>query len=417
MLIRFCLYSVFKNLRPFEAFFILFLLSPAENGGADLSLFQIGLLVGFQKLVTGLLEIPSGFLTDAWGRRRATAGCFVFYTTAFPIFALSSHLAGVGQLTALYFGQLMFGLGEAFRTGSHKAIMLDWVDQTNAPCFRATRVLGFTRFFSKATAGISALLGAVILMATGDFSWLFWAASLPAAAGIILLLGYPRWLEGEQHRKRNQAIRPTWRQQFHNLWAMPGMLFLMLQSILFESQIKSAQHYIQPFFEQWLGVHAQSVMGPWVLAIGGYYLLHDLLGAMASVLALPAEKRATAARLNQLLFVLGIGVMLLITYALFKKWLAAVLIGFVLLAALQNMRRPIFLARFNDVMDKPQRTTTLSIESQARTWIVAIVAPITGYVADHQGLPWALVIIAGIFSSGLFLHLMPNSLTVTGDER
>jgi hypothetical protein len=37
MLIRFCLYSVFKNLRPFEAFFILFLLSPTQIGGADLS--------------------------------------------------------------------------------------------------------------------------------------------------------------------------------------------------------------------------------------------------------------------------------------------------------------------------------------------------------------------------------------------
>ena len=60
MFLRFCLYGILKNLRFFEPFFVLYLLAPPSHGGAGLSYFQIGSLVGYQKLLTGLLEIPLG---------------------------------------------------------------------------------------------------------------------------------------------------------------------------------------------------------------------------------------------------------------------------------------------------------------------------------------------------------------------
>ena len=133
MVVRFCLYSIFKNLRFFEAFFLFYLLAGPELGGAGLSYFAIGALVGYQKLLTGILEIPSGVATDHWGRRRALALCFACYVLAFPMYALSAGIGDALQIALLYSAQTMFAIGEALRTGSHKAIMLDWVDQTGWP--------------------------------------------------------------------------------------------------------------------------------------------------------------------------------------------------------------------------------------------------------------------------------------------
>ena len=45
MIVRFCLYSIFKNLRFFEPFLILYLLSDSATGGPELLYVQIGALV------------------------------------------------------------------------------------------------------------------------------------------------------------------------------------------------------------------------------------------------------------------------------------------------------------------------------------------------------------------------------------
>ena len=94
---------------------------------------------------------------------------------------------------------------------------------------------------------------------------------------------------------------------------------------------------------------------------------------------------------------------------LFAGWLALGIAVFFALAVLQNARRPIFISQFNRVMDRPQRATTLSIESQARTWGVAVLAPLTGYVVDQYGLAWAFVTITAILVAGLGLAARPHS--------
>ena len=52
MLLRFCLYSVLKNLRFADPFLVLFLLD------LEYSFAQIGLLLGLERLLTGLLGLP-----------------------------------------------------------------------------------------------------------------------------------------------------------------------------------------------------------------------------------------------------------------------------------------------------------------------------------------------------------------------
>jgi len=404
VVLKFCLYSIFKNLRFFERFFIIYLLAPASLGGAGLSFFRIGVLTGYQKLLTALLEVPTGFLADRRGRRLSLTVCFASYVAAFPLYALSAGREGALQLVVLAAAQTFFAVGEAFRTGTNKAIMLDWVDRTRPPG-GATRLVGVTRFWSKVAAGVSALAGGLLLWRTASFAPLFWLAVLPAAAGVVLVRTYPAWLEGEYSRERGAATRLPWRTRLAALWAVPGIVLLFVQSVLFESQIKLAQHYLQPFLEFGLARRDVAVVGGiGAVLIGLYYLVQDGLGGISSRLAPRTEglagggKRASAA-----IHATAATVVFGVAGSLLENWILAGILGFLVLAILQNLRRPIFVSRFNEVMDKPQRAATLSVESQARSLAFAILAPATGWVADAHGLAGVFLVLGVLLADAALL--------------
>jgi len=68
---KFSLYGFLKNLRFFDAFFILFLI---EKG---LPFTQIGILYAVREIVINVFEIPSGILADSYGRKNSLIGSFV----------------------------------------------------------------------------------------------------------------------------------------------------------------------------------------------------------------------------------------------------------------------------------------------------------------------------------------------------
>lgn len=402
MFLRFSLYSVLKNLRFFEPFFVLYLLSDPEHGGAGLSFLQIGTLVGFQKLVTGLLEIPLGVATDRWGRRTALVLCFSCYVLAFPTYAIASQMDASLRLALLYLAQALFAVAEALRTGSHKAIMLDWADQTGHD---ATAVVARTRFWSKFSAGVAAVLGGLMLWRLASFTPLFWAATGPAVGGVVLMLSYPRWLEGEQDR--TLAPRPGFLEQMRRMLLRPGLVPVALASVLFESQIKLAQQYVQPFLEKDLDRHDLALVGGLgAMSVGLYYLVQDGIGGAAARLAPRAQLllggTSRALRICQF-SLLGLSLGMALCFGM--GWLSLGIAGYVAMAALQNLRRPIFVSRLNQVMDKPQRAGTLSVESQLRTWTVALLSPLVGWIADRNGLSGAFLVIAALLLLSIPLAL------------
>jgi MFS family permease len=404
MYLRFCLYSVLKNLRFFEPFFVLYLLAPASQGGANLSYLAIGTLVGYQKFLTGVLEIPLGVATDRFGRRRALVLCFTFYTLAFPTYALASRLQGGRLLVMLYLAQTLFGLAEALRTGSHKAIMLDWASRS-PDALGATALIGRTRFYSKAASGLAALCGGLMVWRSTSFTPLFWAATLPAGLGVLLMLSYPHWLEGEG--RQTDRRREDLAEGLRRLVRRPGLVPLVLASLLFESQIKLAQHYLQPFLSS--ALHRREVVlvgGIGAMVVGLFYLGQGLVGGFAARLAPHAEESlGDAQRGLRLMYLVLCALSAAMALAFGVGWLVAGLLGYFLMTVLQNLRRPVFIARLDHFMDPAQRATTLSFESQARSWMLALFSPPIGYLADRFGISAAFVAITALLVLGIPLHL------------
>ena len=115
MLFRFSLYGFLKNQRYFEPFLVLVFL---EKG---LSFFLIGLLISFREVTINLFEIPSGAIADVCGRRMSMILSFAAYIGSFLVFGLAQHPA------LLFLAMFLFAVGEAFRSGTHKAMIFTWL--------------------------------------------------------------------------------------------------------------------------------------------------------------------------------------------------------------------------------------------------------------------------------------------------
>mgnify|MGYP006306449629 CR=1 FL=1 len=116
---KFSFYGFFKNLKFFEPFLYVYFLS------IGLTYFQIGTLISIREVVKNVWEVPSGIFADHYGRKSAMKICFVLYIISFIIFYFGYNFLVI--IPAMIF----FGTGEAFRSGTHKAIIFTYVDYIN----------------------------------------------------------------------------------------------------------------------------------------------------------------------------------------------------------------------------------------------------------------------------------------------
>ena len=136
MLFRFCLYGFLKNQLYYDPFLALAFLQKGLSFG------MIGVLIGFRAVCVNVTEIPAGAIADLLGRRRAMIASFLTYIASFTLFGRCN------QLWILFVAMALFSVGEAFRTGTHKAMIFDWLER-DGRLSEKTTVYGRTRSWSK----------------------------------------------------------------------------------------------------------------------------------------------------------------------------------------------------------------------------------------------------------------------------
>ncbi len=377
MIFRFSLYGFLKNLRFFEAFLMLALL---ERG---LAFVSIGGLIAVRELASNLSQIPSGALADALGRRR----CMIIGMAGYVLAYLVLGLAGNSLL--LVVGMILFGTADAFRDGTHKALIYTWLRQQGRESER-TKVYGYTRSWSKLGSASSALIAAALVCFTGSFETVFFLSVVPAALNLLNLATYPASLDdgiptGSGLRRSWVTLTTTLREAADKV----ALRRLVADGMVVEGGYAVVKDYLQ------VVVQAVAVALPLGLGMSGnqrtavmggaaYAVLH-VLSSAASRRAHWLESRCggteQAVRLIYQLSTIG---MLLLALALWAGagWLAVAV--FVALALLQNFWRPIHVGRFDRDGDESRAATLLSIESQVSSLAVAVWAPLIGWLIDRS---------------------------------
>ena len=401
MLFRFCLYGFLKNQQYYDPFLILIFV---EKG---LSFAAIGILVSFRAVSVNLMEIPAGAIADVVGRRRSMIVSFVAYIVSFALFGLC------GRFWTLLAAMFFFAVGEAFRTGTHKAMIFDWLQRQGRLAER-TAIYGRTRSWSKLGSAASVVVAAAVVFATGRYSTVFLVCIVPYLAAIVNFLGYPPYLDGlRRDGSPSRGVLKTLRSALSRSFQNRSLRGMLIESMGYEGLFRSSKDYIQPV----LGAVCVSLPIMLVLpehrrvaiGIGAVYFVLHLLSSFASrgagrfAKAFGGEERSARA-----LWWMNLAVFGLMAAGILADLRPLVIVAFVLLAVFQNFWRPILIGRVASHADSTQTATVLSIESQAKSLFVAVVAPLLGWSIDliaagGRELPFLPIAALGLAVSTLML--------------
>ncbi len=389
---KFCAYGFLKNLRFFEPFLYLFFL---EKG---LTYLQIGTLITVREVLRNVLEIPTGMVADMLGRRRTLIAAFLFYIVAFLIF----------YLTASYWlfvvAMVFYSSGDAFRSGTHKAMIFEylklkgWEDQK-------VYYYGHTRSWSQMGSALSSLLAAGIVFGSGNYAAAFLFSTVPYILDLLLLMSYPRALDGQvrsvRHGSMGQAFRALVAEVVEELRQRDHRKVLS-NLALYSGTFRALKDYLQPELAALAAVlalhtHAGDEKQVSALIIGTIFFVLYLASSFASRHAGHFARRTgdLGRALNRTLVT---GLLLVMAAGLFfllpGHWRWSVILPFTAMYMLENLRRPVGVAYVSSLFRSDILATVLSTESQVRSLFAALIAPFTGFLADTLGVGESLALTA-----------------------
>jgi len=296
---------------------------------------------------------------------------------------------------------ILFGLGEAFRSGTHKALILEHLMINNKLDIKVS-YYGRTRAASQLGSAINSLIAAALLFFTGNYRAMFLMSILPYVIDLINLATYPKILDGELAQLNHRAI---WSQtkatlvNFVGIFKDRNAMQPILNSAGFSAIFKTAKDYLQPILEAFaltwpllffLDLDDVKRTG---LIVGVVYFFIYLLTSYASRNSDRFSERfsSLAVPIN-LTFLAGAIFLFIAGLASWQNLTIISILVFLGFYVLQNLRKPMNVSFISDQISHKVMASGLSIEAQLTTLMVVILAPILGYIADHAGVGIALAI-------------------------
>lgn len=386
---KFSAYGFLRNLRFFDSFLLLFLI---EKG---MSFSQIGVLYAVKEVALNLFEIPSGIIADGLGRKKSLATSFVAYMASFVVFYFSSNF------WVFLVAFAIFGLAEAFRTGTHKGMIMDYL-KLKGWSEHKTAYYGHTRSWSQIGLAVSALFAGAIVLFTGSYQSIFLYSVIPYLLNLLLLISYPKELD-KTLKRQSETVKGKLVEagsEFILVLKQPKVLKLITSSASHTAFQKSVKDYIQPamvlaiatlpFFAN---IDEKQKSG---LFIGIIYFAIYLLTSRSSKMAglVKDFNRKNTARWS-LLAGLTFGVICGLFFQMSFGWLSV--LAFAVIFMVENFRKPIMTGLVADEVPTSILASVLSAQSQLRTVMSVVLSVSIGVIADWLGAGNALMIVSGAF--------------------
>ncbi len=417
---KFRLYGFFKNLRFFEPYLIIMLYAYLAGFNSEFILFKIGLIFLVQEVFTYVFEVPSGIIADRFGKKNELLFCFVFYIISFVLF-----FVGLGQPLKYFFVVFLaagfYGLGEAFRSGTHKAMILSWMDRNDYQNHK-TFVYGRTRSWSLIGSTINGVASIFLVIFVPATQWIFLITIIPYLLDFTLIATYPSYMN-----EKISDSKGFWREigggfkdmflAFKNTRLLRGIF----SSSSYDAVYKSLKDYIQPIIKIYiilvianLGLNLEN----WNLSednfiaiiLGIMYSIFYLISSFSSRYAYKVKNWSKNAKTAMdLFFYLFAGILVLNSIFIWLELPIVVVFLYLFIYVFENIRRPLCVDYLGDIMKKEQRTTMLSVEAQFKSILVFIFAPLFGLIADFS--------IPGLFIGIAVIMVLVNFFLLSGDKQ
>ncbi len=384
---KFCFYGFFKNLKFFEPYLLIYLM------GMGLNLFQVGVLLSIREGITYIFEVPSGILADHYGKKKELLLCFIFYIISFVFFFWGKNFAVVA------IGMVFFGFGEAFRSGTHKAMILSYLEHKGWYEHKGY-VYGRTRSYSLLGSSLSAFASILLVLNLPALRWVFLISIVPYILDFILIASYPPFLDERNVTQR--SFSAFWRASSESLKSISKnaqIKKIVMSAASYDGVFKTIKDYIQPILSTIvLAAGIGSIMSfegeqSVKIYLGLIYGVFYIFSSQASKNIYKVTNRFTPEVVYNKMYDLMGFALLILAFSIYMEYLLLTIGMYFVLFLMMDARRPVFVDVSSDYMKKEQRVTVLSIESQIRALLMVMMAPLFGWIADTFSLTILFLII------------------------
>ncbi len=378
---KFYLTEFLKTQRYFIPVMILFLQF------SRLNYTEIFILYAVESAVVFLMEIPSGILADRLGKKSILILARSFLIPAYILFWLT------GSFLTFLIAMVFLGLNKAFKSGTHKAFIYDFLKQTDSK-ISPSEVFGKGKFWGRIGEAVSSLTGGFIAVKFG-YNYVFLLALMPAVLNTFNAFTYIGIEEGHiTNSSFSPGIKEHLKKALNEFSENPIVIKLILNSSLFMICAETIEIYFQPYMVNveipvsWFGI---------------IYTLIFIVTAFGTRYAHLLEKKISRAALTNTTGWIGFIPLLLLGLNINSPFIT---ILFFSIFFLRHIRRPAITTEINDNITSENRATILSTDSFIRSVIKMILLPILGYITEISSMYTSILILAGlILISQLFFRI------------
>jgi Major Facilitator Superfamily len=341
-------------------------------------------------------EVPSGLLSDLWGRKKTLLLGAALKAVSFSLLPLWTSYEG------FLFYHLTMGIALSMISGGDIALLYDSYLAAAGEKSARTAILGNAKLAAQIGTTLSALLGGAIVALS--YGHLLWANAILSWIPVLLVLGVTEPTASQDRAKKWSADLKAVLSATLVRDGVTRLVFLNLVVggtgglVMFWVNQKYWQESGVPL--AWFGV---------LLAV--YGLVFGLAGRSAAFAATRFGRRPLLA---------AVGVLPVIAYfgmASFLGW------GGILLGILGQVGRGLggvlFLEALNERISSAFRATVISLSQLGVRASFCLLGPLVGYGIDAWGSPFVLSALGIVFSVAFVCLLLPQILrepAVAGKE-
>ena len=351
-----------------------------DNG---LNMHDVFFLRAIYSVAIVILEIPSGYFADVWGRKNTLVAGTFMGVIGFGIYSFSY------RFSEFLVAEIMLGIGQSLISGSDSALLYDTlkVEKRELEYVKLEGRVTSIGNFAEAIAGI---LGG--LLATMSLRYPYYAQTL------VAFIGVPAALTLKEPPRDDRHVKPGWKDILqvvnHSLVENKHLRTAILYSSIIGTATLTMAWFVQPFFK---------VISLPLSMFGVLWTVLNLLAGIVSMMAYKIENTLGQKNTVFLILIFITGSYLAISQTM-SAWGIAILVVFYFV---RGIATPVLKNYINQHTTSSNRATVLSVRSFIIRIIFAGIGPFLGWYTDQFSLGSALAIAGMVFFTSGFIILLP----------
>ncbi|RXQ93993.1 MFS transporter [Ancylomarina salipaludis] len=340
-----------------------------ENG---LSMQNVLTLKAFYSVAVVVMEIPSGYFADVWGRKKTLILGSILGCLGFVVYSFSSNFYG------FFLAELVLGIGSSFISGADSALLYDSLlqDKKEQTYLKQESRMMSVGNFAEALAGIAGGSLALISLRTPFIVQIFIAFMAVPASMMLMEVERDKTVSKGGFVHILKIVR-------YSLWENIQLRLNILYSSIFGCATLSLAWFVQPYLKQ---------LNFDVGRIGVIWTLLNLTVGFTALFAHRIESRLGKIG-TSLLIVIGLSSGFILSGVMTSQLGIVCLFYFYII---RGIATPILKDYINRITSSDMRATVLSLRNFIIRILFAIIAPFLGWYSDHFSIGEALIFAGSI---------------------